>query len=56
MMAGEQYFYTSSRLVKEVATFGGDVRNLVPDCVIERLIERAEQGSARPGSPRQKGQ
>jgi pantetheine-phosphate adenylyltransferase len=56
MMAGEQYFYTSSRLVKEVATFGGDVRNLVPDCVIERLIERAEQGSARPGAPRQKGQ
>jgi pantetheine-phosphate adenylyltransferase len=40
MMAGEQYFYTSSRLVKEVATFGGDVRNLVPDFVVDRFAER----------------
>lgn len=40
MMAGEQYFYTSSRLVKEVATFGGDVRNLVPDFVIDRFAAR----------------
>jgi pantetheine-phosphate adenylyltransferase len=40
MMAGEQYFYTSSRLVKEVATFGGDVRNLVPDFVLDRFAER----------------
>ena len=40
MMAGEQYFYTSSRLVKEVATFGGDVRNLVPDFVMARFGER----------------
>ena len=40
MMAGEQYFYTSSRLVKEVATFGGDVRNLVPDFVMDRFAER----------------
>ncbi|MBM4242609.1 MAG: pantetheine-phosphate adenylyltransferase [Deltaproteobacteria bacterium] len=40
MMAGEQYFYTSSRLVKEVATFGGDVRNLVPEFVLQRFGER----------------
>jgi len=40
MMAGEQYFYTSSRLVKEVATFGGDVRNLVPEFVLHRFGER----------------
>jgi pantetheine-phosphate adenylyltransferase len=40
MMAGEQYFYTSSRLVKEVATFGGDVRNLVPEFVMDRFAER----------------
>ena len=25
MMAGEAHFYTSSRLVKEVVTLGGDV-------------------------------
>ncbi len=40
MMADERYFYTSSRLVKEVATFGGDVRNLVPDFVLQRFAER----------------
>ena len=40
MMAGEQYFYTSSRLVKEVATFGGDVHNLVPEFVMDRFAER----------------
>ncbi len=47
MMADEQYFYTSSRLVKEVATFGGDVRNLVPDFVVERFRERLERSSGR---------
>jgi pantetheine-phosphate adenylyltransferase len=45
MMAGEQYFYTSSRLVKEVATFGGDVRNLVPDFVLDRFAERLARKS-----------
>jgi pantetheine-phosphate adenylyltransferase len=43
MMAGEQYFYTSSRLVKEVAMFGGNVRNLVPDFVFERFAERLKR-------------
>jgi len=46
MMAGEQYFYTSSRLVKEVATFGGDVRTLVPDFVMDRFAERLAKKSA----------
>jgi pantetheine-phosphate adenylyltransferase len=34
------YGYLSSSLVKEVATYGGDVSGLVPDPVIERLHER----------------
>jgi pantetheine-phosphate adenylyltransferase len=46
MMAGEQYFYTSSRLVKEVATFGGDVRNLVPEFVMDRFAERLARKTA----------
>ena len=50
MMAGEQYFYTSSRLVKEVATFGGDVRNLVPDFVLDRFAQRLAKSS--PGKRR----
>lgn len=40
MMAGEAYFYTSSRLVKEVVTLGGDVEGLVPDVVLKRLTEK----------------
>jgi pantetheine-phosphate adenylyltransferase len=34
------YGYLSSSLVKEVATYGGDVSGLVPDAVIARLHER----------------
>ncbi len=30
MMTGEDYFYISSNLVREVASFGGDVTGLVP--------------------------
>jgi pantetheine-phosphate adenylyltransferase len=30
----------SSSLVKEVATFGGDVSGLVPDPVLQRLREK----------------
>lgn len=40
MMAGEAHFYTSSRLVKEVVTLGGDVEGLVPDVVLARLKEK----------------
>jgi pantetheine-phosphate adenylyltransferase len=40
MMAGEAYFYTSSRLVKEVVTLGGDVEGLVPDVVLKRLQDK----------------
>ena len=34
------YSYLSSSLVKEVATFGGDVRGLVPQQALERLDEK----------------
>jgi pantetheine-phosphate adenylyltransferase len=40
MAASETHFYTSSRLVKEVARLGGDVRGLVPDPVHRRLMEK----------------
>lgn len=35
--------YLSSSLVKEVATYGGDIRGLVPDHVVERLRERLRE-------------
>ena len=40
LMAKEEYSYVSSRLVKEVARLGGDVRGLVPEPVRRLLAER----------------
>jgi pantetheine-phosphate adenylyltransferase len=40
LMAKEEYSYVSSRLVKEVARLGGDVRGLAPDSVALALRER----------------
>ncbi len=37
MMTGRDYFFISSRTVKEVASLGGDVNGLVPGIVAERL-------------------
>lgn len=37
MMPKQEYTYLSSRLVKEVVRFGGDVGGLVPPSVLERL-------------------
>jgi pantetheine-phosphate adenylyltransferase len=37
MMTGEDYFYVSSQLVREVASFGGNVEGLVPPGVLKRL-------------------
>jgi pantetheine-phosphate adenylyltransferase len=37
VMTGEDYFYVSARLVREVARFGGDVSGLVPANVSEAL-------------------
>jgi pantetheine-phosphate adenylyltransferase len=40
MMTGEQYFYVSSALVKEVAALGGNVEDLVPACVVGPLRQK----------------
>jgi pantetheine-phosphate adenylyltransferase len=40
LMAGEQYSFLSSRLVKEVIRLGGDATGLVPVTVLERLKDR----------------
>jgi pantetheine-phosphate adenylyltransferase len=37
VMTGEDYFFVSAALVREVATFGGDVSALVPPHVLEGL-------------------
>lgn len=40
------YSFLSSSLVKEVATYGGDVSGLVPDTVLTRLSDRLEERRA----------
>ena len=40
MMTGEDYFYISSRFVRDVARLGGDVSGLVPQNVLAALRKR----------------
>jgi len=40
MMTGQDSFYISSQLVREVASLGGDVEKLVPPNVFRKLRER----------------
>ncbi len=40
MMTGEDYFFISSRLVREIASLGGDVAGLVPPNVLAKLRQR----------------
>jgi len=40
IMTSEQYGFTSSTLIREVASLGGDLSNLVPKNVYDRLRER----------------
>lgn len=48
MMTGEDYFYISSQLVREVASLGGNLDGLVPDPVQRALRTRfAERVAAR---------
>jgi pantetheine-phosphate adenylyltransferase len=46
MMTGESEFYTSSRLVKEVVSLGGDVSGLVPRNVLTKLIQKFKRKDA----------
>ena len=45
LMAGAQYSFLSSSGVKEMATFGGDVTDLVPGPVASRLKEALDRRS-----------
>ena len=40
MMTDEEYFFVSSQLVREVASFGGNVGGLVPENVRQNLLKR----------------
>jgi pantetheine-phosphate adenylyltransferase len=44
LMTGEDSFYVSSSLVKEVALMGGDVSRMVPQSVADALADKRKQG------------
>ena len=43
MMPSEEYSYLTSSIVKEVASYGGDVSGLVPEGVVSRLKKKRGQ-------------
>jgi pantetheine-phosphate adenylyltransferase len=49
MITGLQWFYVSSRLIKEVAAAGGCLKDLVPDMVCTKLSEKFQSPRARAG-------
>ena len=51
IMTGEQYALTSSSLIRQVVTLGGDVNSLsalVPPVVVRRLLEKQASGKLPP--------
>ncbi|MCJ8500949.1 pantetheine-phosphate adenylyltransferase [Desulfatitalea alkaliphila] len=48
LMTGMRWFFTSSSIIKEAALFGGDIADMVPPLVYERLANKFEAlGQAR---------
>jgi pantetheine-phosphate adenylyltransferase len=43
IMTSEQYGFTSSTLIREVASLGGDLSNLIPKSVHERLKQHLKR-------------
>ncbi|MHC4086465.1 MAG: pantetheine-phosphate adenylyltransferase [Planctomycetota bacterium] len=48
VMTGEQYGFTSSTLIREVATLGGDLSNLIPENVRNRLQQHLKKVARDP--------
>jgi pantetheine-phosphate adenylyltransferase len=46
MMTSEESFYLSSRLIREVASFGGDIEGMVPEPVLRELKKKYPAGPA----------
>ncbi len=40
-----QYSYLSSSIVKEIASFGGDIRQLLPECIVQTVYDKYIGGS-----------
>jgi pantetheine-phosphate adenylyltransferase len=48
VMTSEQYGFTSSTLIRQVAALGGDVSNLIPGSIYKRLRKRLGGAEGRP--------
>lgn len=46
LLSAQEYSYLSSRLVKEVFTYGGNIDGLVPSLVVEKMRAKIQQGTA----------
>ena len=44
VMTAEQYGFTSSTLIRQVAALGGDISNLIPKTIYNRLQQRLKRG------------
>lgn len=45
LMTDPKYSFISSSLIKEVATLGGDISGLVPECVLRRIENKLQEES-----------
>ncbi len=36
-----EYSYVSSSIVREVASYGGDISNFVPECIVDEIYKKA---------------
>jgi len=43
VMTSEQYGFTSSTLIRQVASLGGDISNLIPESIYNRLQKRLKK-------------
>jgi pantetheine-phosphate adenylyltransferase len=44
LMSGFKWFYTGSKIIKEVASIGGSIKGLVPDNVNQKLMKKFNNG------------
>ncbi len=41
-----EYAYLSSSIVREIASYGGDISHFVPQCIMEDVYKKAKRGEA----------
>jgi pantetheine-phosphate adenylyltransferase len=44
LMTGYRWFFTSSKIINEAASFGGNVKGLVPELVYQNLLKKYKNG------------